>query len=140
MCRSESRIANVNCGGCHVKFEPLAFGLERFDGVGAFHERDEHGNRLRDDGEILFPGAAKPISYQSSAQLMDLLASSERVRESFTWKLAQFAIGRPLGATDAPIISRIHQSAQQGGGTYASLMTAIVLSDLVQTTRTEKTE
>ena len=32
---------------------------------------------------------------------MDLLAGSDRVRETITWKLTQFALGRPLGAADA---------------------------------------
>jgi hypothetical protein len=134
---AESRIANANCGGCHAKFEPLAFGLEKFDGLGAYHEQDEHGNKLRDDGQVLFPGRDKPIAYQSSLELMDLLAESGRVRESITWKLTQFALGRPLGAADAPIIDEIHKSAQQSGATYGNLITAVVLSDLVQKTRTE---
>ena len=29
---AEQRIADVKCGVCHVRFEPLAFGLEKFDG------------------------------------------------------------------------------------------------------------
>jgi hypothetical protein len=134
---AEKRIANVSCGACHSKFEPLAFGLEKFDGLGAFHDQDEHGNKLRDDGEILFPGAAKPVKYKSSAELMNLLAGSERVRETITWKVTQFALGRPLVGADARTIDKIHKSAQKGGGTYSSLITAIVMSDLVQKTRTE---
>jgi len=134
---AEQRIANRTCGGCHAKFEPLAFGLEKFDGLGAFHEADEHGNPLRDDGEILFPGTAQPVPYKSSAELMNLLAASERVRECLTWKLAQFAVGRPLVAADRPVLDKIHAQAQKEGGTYPSLITAIVLSDLVQLTRTE---
>jgi len=133
---AETRIADANCGVCHSRFEPLAFGLERFDGIGAFHERDRHGNALRDDGEILFPGQAHPVRYQSSSELMSLLASSERVQESLTWKVTQFALGRPLVATDAPTMTAIHKAAQRDGGTYQSLMTAIVLSDLVQKVRT----
>jgi hypothetical protein len=134
---AEARIANKNCGGCHSKFEPLAFGLEKFDGLGAFHDKDKHGNALRDDGEILFPGAANAVKYQSSVELMNLLAASDRVRRTMTWKLTQFALGRPLGSADAPIVDKIHEAAQKGGGTYRSLMTAIVMSDLVQLTRTE---
>ena len=132
---AEARIANRKCGVCHARFEPLAFGLEKFDGVGAFHQRDRHGNQLREDGEILFPGRAKPAPYKTSAELMDLLAESDRVRESFTWKVTQFALGRPLVAADAPVVAAIHQAAQQNGGAYSSLITAIVLSDLVQNTR-----
>lgn len=135
---AEGRIADNNCGVCHARFEPLAFGLERFDGVGAYHEQDTHGNQLRDDGEVLFPGEAKPVAYKSSAELMNLLASSPRVSESLTWKVTQFALGRPLIAADAPSVAAIHKAAQQNGGTYSSLITAIVMSDLVQNTRTEK--
>ncbi|QDT41865.1 Planctomycete cytochrome C [Gimesia alba] len=134
---AEQRLANESCSGCHIRFEPLAFGLEKFDGLGAFHEKDEHGNQLREDGEILFPGAAKPVAYQTSAALMNLLAESPRVQKSITWKVTQFALGRPLVAADARILDQIHQATQKNGGTYASLMTAIVLSDLVLKTKTE---
>jgi len=128
---AETRIADRQCGGCHGKFEPLAFGLEKFDGIGSYHEVDRHGNRLREDGEVLFPGEAEPVSYDSIAELMDLLAASERVRETLTWKLTQFALGRPTTAADAPVIDRIHQEGWKRGGTYSDLMQAIVLSDLV---------
>ena len=134
---ARKRIADKTCGGCHIKFEPLAFGLGKFDGIGAFHEKDEHGNTLRDDGEILFPGTAKTVPYDSSAELMNLLAGSDRVQQCLTWKVAQFALGRPLGPADSRTLDKVHQAAQKGGGTYASLMRAIIKSDLVQKTQTE---
>jgi hypothetical protein len=134
---AEARIADEKCGVCHGRFEPLAFGLEKFDGVGAFHERDRHGNPLRDDGEVLFPGDAQPVKYASSKELMDLLAGSPRVRQSLTWKVAQFAVGRPLGAADAATLADVDKAAQEEGGTYPALIRAIVLSDLVRMTGTE---
>ena len=137
---AEQRIANKKCGGCHGKFEPLAFGLERFDGLGSFTNKDRHGNTLRNDGTILIPGKAKHIAYNNSADLMNLIAGSDRVRSSITWKLAQFAMGRPLGARDVRVVEKIHRAAQKDGGTYANLITSIVLSDLVQTKRTEDIE
>jgi hypothetical protein len=137
---AEARLANKSCSGCHAKFEPLAFGQGKFDGLGTYHEADEHGNPLRDDGRILIPGQEEPVAYKSAAELMDLLAASDRVRESITWKVTQFALGRPLGAEDAPVLAEIHRASAQGGGTYANLMQAIVLSDLVLTTRTEPPE
>jgi hypothetical protein len=137
---AQIRIADDNCGVCHVRFEPLAFALEKFDGVGAYHERDQHGNELRDDGDILFPGQAEAVAYESSAQLMDLLAGNPRVRESLTWKVTQFVLGRPLVADDAAIVTDIHQQAQRNGGTWKALITAIVSSDLVVKTRTEQSD
>ncbi|HAV62748.1 MAG TPA: hypothetical protein DCY13_10315, partial [Verrucomicrobiales bacterium] len=135
---SMGRINNKSCGGCHAKFEPLAFALEKYDGLGAFHEKDEHGNELREDGSILFPGAAEARTYTTTAELMDQLAGSNRVKQTLTWKLAQFALGRPLTAHDAPVLESIHQMAKDAGGTYESVVTAIVMSDLVQMTRTEE--
>jgi hypothetical protein len=68
---------------------------------------------------------------------MDLLAGSERVHESLTWKVTQFSLGRPLGAADAPGVAAIHGAARRNGGTWPALLTAIVTSDLVRMTRTE---
>ncbi|MFG0333046.1 MAG: DUF1592 domain-containing protein, partial [Maioricimonas sp. JB049] len=134
---AEGRIADAQCGVCHVKIEPFAFGLEKFDGIGRWREKDEHGNRLRDDGEIVIPGGDERIAYRTSAELMDVLAASDRVRECMTWKLTQFALGRPPGVAEAAIVREVHEAAWQNGGTYPDLIRAIVLSDLIQKTRTE---
>ena len=53
------------------------------------------------------------------------------------YKRQQFALGRPLGAADAKIVDQIHRTAQENGGTYRSLLTAIVMSDLVQLIQTD---
>ncbi|MFG0265704.1 MAG: DUF1592 domain-containing protein [Rhodopirellula sp. JB055] len=135
---AEDRIRNESCGGCHIKFEPLAFGLEQFDGLGAFHRQDEFGNTLRSDGQLVIPGEAKPQKYKTPAELMKLLSSSDRVRETLTWKVTQFALGRPLGARDATEVQRIHEAATDAGGRYADLVTAVVMSDLVQKARGQK--
>jgi hypothetical protein len=111
--------------------------LEKFDGLGAFHKTDEHGNPLREDGVVLIPGAAKPVKYRSTSELMDLLANSDRVRESLTWKLTQFALGRPLGARDAATLATIHTNSQKSGGRYEDILTEVIMSDLVQRTTTE---
>jgi hypothetical protein len=129
---AEQRISKKSCGGCHAKFEPLAFGLEKFDGIGAYHVKDHFGNTLREDGNILLPGAEKAIDYSSISELMDYLAGSSRVAETITWKMTQFALGRPLAAGDRPEIEKIHQSATKSGGTYADTIRAIVMSDLVR--------
>lgn len=134
---SETRMSKSECGGCHAKFEPLAFGLEKFDALGAWNEKDEHGNVQREDGEILFPGAAEPVAYGSVDELLDLLADSDRVARAITRKVTQFAVGRPLGNADAAVLDSIHQRASADGGTWQALIKAIALSDLTRLTPTE---
>ena len=131
------RIDNVLCGGCHKKLEPLAFGMEKFDGLGSFHQEDEHGNALREDGRIRIPGQSKVMEYETSLQLIDFLAGNERVQETLTWKVVQFAMGRPLTARDANEVMHIHDQAREHGGTWKALIKAIVLSDLVRNIKTE---
>ena len=133
---AEGRIADVKCGACHSRFEPLAFGLEKFNGIGVWREADEHGNRLREDGEILIPGAPSLVTYQTSAELMDLLAESARVRESLTWKMAQFSLGRPLGAADAGVMAGVNAECQKNGGSYKAAIIALTTSDLVTKAQT----
>ena len=127
-----NRIQNTQCGGCHRRFEPLAFGLEPFDGLGRFQHEDEHGNSLQEDGEILFPGDAQATPFQTTSELMDLLAKSPRVKKSLTWKLTQFAVGRPLTASDVSHVDSIHSAAEKAGGRYTDVLTEILRSDLVQ--------
>ena len=136
---AEQRIADQQCGGCHGKIEPLAFGLERFDGTGAYRKIDEHGNPLREDGQVIFPGSDRILPYAAATELMRFLAEGDRPAETITWKLTQFALGRPLIFADAPAVDKIHRAAQKEGGTYQALIAEIIKSDLVRTIPTEKT-
>lgn len=137
---ADGRLKNNACNGCHAKFEPLAFGLERFDGIGAWNKEDSFGNALREDGNVLIPGEGKSQTYKTSAELMAILAGSERVKQTFAWKLTQYALGRSLSQRDAPTVEAIYNQSMENGGTYRSLITAIVTSDLVQLIRTESEE
>lgn len=64
---------------------------------------------------------------------MDILAKNDRVGESLTWKLVQFALGRSLTAADAPLVTKIHRAAvAKDGGSYQSVVTELALSDLIR--------
>ena len=129
---SMERLANDACKSCHTKFEPLAFGLEPFDGMGSYRLKDRYGNALRQDGTLRVPGQSASFAYGTADELMLHLAASERVKETLTWKFAQFALGRPLGASDVRTLAKAHLQAQKNAGTYQALATAIILSDLVR--------
>ncbi len=134
---SMERVKSPACGGCHSRFEPLAFGMEKFDGLGAYQEVDHHGNALNENGEVLFPDASAPVEYNVASEMMDLLANSERVEQTLIRKMTQFALGRPLVAEDDEAIQWIHQQAKRDGLTYTAVLAAIVKSDLIRMTRTE---
>jgi len=134
---AEGRLNTGACSGCHTVFEPLAFGLEKFDGLGGYRESDEFENALREDGFVLVPGEAEQRPYATIAELMDVLAASDRVEETLAWKLAQFSVGRPLGPHDIATMTTVIAESKRGGSTYQSLIRAIVMSDLIRKTFTE---
>ena len=55
------------------------------------------------------------MPYGSSAALMDLLAGSARVREALTWKIVQFALGRPLTFADRAAVDEITAAVRRDG-------------------------
>lgn len=121
------RLADNSCAGCHSKFEPLSFALERYDGIAQYSLKDHHQNKLREDGEILIPGAPKLELYQTAPELMALLAKSPRVSENIAFKLAQFALGRPLATTDKPHL----QALTKENLTYQDLIISLATSPLI---------
>ncbi len=132
------RIENKSCGGCHGKFEPLAFAMEPFDGLGRFQRQDRHGNRLREDGLVHVPGDTAQQPYETTLELMDFIAHHPRAQATLTWKVVQFAIGRPLMVEDAEAVEAIHQASMAQGGSWASLMKALVTHPWFTTIQTEK--
>lgn len=134
---SEARLADTSCTACHSKFEPLAFAFEKFDGLGSWQEKDAHGNPLREDGQFTLPGQKDPIPYQTTAEFVTELASSDRAARNFTRKLAQFALGRPLLPSDTPHLDAIHAASVKNGHTYQSLLTALATSPLLLQTHPE---
>ena len=128
---AEKRMKAESCGGCHAKFEPLAFALERYDGTGRYSVIDGFKNDLRQDGEVFIPGAKKTVKYDTAPQLFDLLAASPRVKENLTWKLAQFALGRPIASVDRPHLHSVHLESTKRGHTYQNVITALATSPLI---------
>jgi len=127
---AERRILDQSCGGCHAKFEPLAFGLEQYDGLARYTTRDHFKNELRQDGKILIPGTATPVEYKTSRELMDLLAKSPRVRQNIIWKLTQFSLGRPIATTDRLHLDKLFEKVRDRQ-TYQNVIIHLATSPLI---------
>ena len=124
---SDDRRSRKTCNDCHGRFDPLAYGFERFDGIGRYREVDEHGNQLRMDGWVTETAAGKERHYDDVEQYMQILGESEAVQMCVTKKHLELFLGRPtIWLIDGPVIEEIHEQYVDGGQTYAALVTAIV--------------
>jgi hypothetical protein len=86
----EKRTAGEPCHSCHVNINPIGFGLETFDGIGAARTQDR-GKPIDASGEL--PGGMK---FKDTAELLSLLRSDDRFPTCMTTKLLTYALGRGM--------------------------------------------
>ena len=115
--------ANPVCASCHAKMDPIGFGLENFDAVGAWR-RSEHGVPIDASGAL--PSGA---AFEGPAELRAaLLARPESFVRALTARLATYALGRGVEHFDAPAIRAVVAEAARGGYTFSSLVLGIARS------------
>jgi hypothetical protein len=103
------------CASCHRKIDPIGFGLENFDSAGQWRTEDSYtaldANGKPDSKSTkrwpIHPAAAffKGPSFTDFFALRDIIASkSNAFARSFSEALIEFALGRPIGFRDEPLI------------------------------------
>ena len=115
--------ANPVCASCHAKMDPIGFGLENFDAVGAW--RQSEGGMPIDASGALPSG----VEFAGPAELRAaLLARPATFVRTLTTRLATYALGRGLAHHDAPAVRAIMAAAADRGYTFSSLVLGIVES------------
>jgi Protein of unknown function (DUF1592)/Protein of unknown function (DUF1588)/Protein of unknown function (DUF1585)/Protein of unknown function (DUF1587)/Protein of unknown function (DUF1595) len=88
----EKRTAGEPCHSCHLNINPIGFGLETFDGIGASRTTDK-GKNIDSSGELI--GGLK---FANTAELLALLRKDDRFPACTTNKLLSYALGRGMVA------------------------------------------
>jgi hypothetical protein len=121
--RMEQHRADPACAACHQLMDPLGFGLENYDAVGAWRTKD--GDTAVDAGGEL-PGGK---SFRGPKQLRQvLLERRDEFRRCLAEKLLTYAIGRGLEWYDACAVERIAERSAAGGDRFSVMVAEIVKS------------
>ena len=137
--RVQAHQEEPQCASCHRKIDPVGFGLENFDAVGQWRTED-HYQALNAQGKPI-PKAFKTWSIDPSGafhkgpafrdffELRDILAGrSESFARGFSSALAQYALGRPCGFTDEPLLNSMMQEARNKDFAVREFIHALVAS------------
>lgn len=123
--RMDQHRSNEACAICHRKMDALGFGLENFDAIGAWRDKD---------GEFAIdPSGALPgnVRFNGPVELMAILA--ERKAEEFcrclTNKMLTYALGRGLDLSDRCAVNKIVNQLADKDYRFSSLVAGIVLSE-----------
>jgi mono/diheme cytochrome c family protein len=128
--RMEQHRANPNCAVCHQRMDPIGFGFENFDAVGAWRTKD--GKSPIDPAGVLPDGK----SFKGPKELKSILkGKEEEFRRCLTEKLLTYALGRGLEFYDKASVEEISKKLAQKDNRFCVLMVEIVKSDPFQKRR-----
>jgi len=121
----EQHRANPSCAVCHRTMDAIGFGLENFDAVGVWREKDGQG-LIDASGKL--PGNQV---FEGASALMEIL--SEEKKEAFTRCLAEklltYALGRGLGSFDRCAVNDTVESLEKNEYRFSAMIAAIVTSE-----------
>ena len=129
--RTEQHRADPVCASCHARMDPIGFGMENFDAVGAWREKE---------GELPIDAAgrlASGESFRSPEELKKILATMQREQfiRCLSGKLLTYALGRGLEPYDRCALDEITKAAQRGQLRFSSLVLGVVNSTPFQNRR-----
>jgi hypothetical protein len=135
---------DAQCASCHRKIDPIGFGLENFDAVGQWRTHDTY--QVMDETGKPVKGASTTWQIDSSATLhkgpsfQDYFQLRDRIGEKagafskgFSEALIEYALGRPIGFRDAPLVAAMVERAGQKRLALREFIHALVESKEFQT-------
>ncbi len=129
----EQHRENPACASCHARMDPLGFGLENFDAVGGWRDK-ENGNPVDPSGRLV-----TGENFSGPIELNKILVTSKR-REfvhSLSEKMLTYALGRGLEFYDKCALDEIAKGVDRNGEKFSVLILEIVKSVPFQLRRGE---
>jgi mono/diheme cytochrome c family protein len=119
----EAHRANPSCASCHDRMDPLGFGLENYDAIGAWRAEDnkqpvDSSGVLPDGQTFAGPGELKQV----------LLARKTDFTRCLTEKMLTYALGRGVEDFDTPVIDDIVAGVERSDYRFSALIYEIVRS------------
>jgi hypothetical protein len=121
--RLELHRADPACTNCHKRMDVLGLGLENFDPVGRWREKDA-GKRIEAGGTL-----PTGESFAGVAELKKVLAASrDEFARAAAEKMFVFALGRPLEGGDRREVRRAVEELRRGEYRFSALVEAVATS------------
>ena len=117
---------NPACATCHNLMDPIGFGLENFDGLGRWRDKDANGKAIDATGAL--PSGEKfngPVELRQA-----LLIKKADFLAHLTGKVLGYALGRSLQDGDSCTVQRLSERIEKDNYRARTLFREVVLSTL----------
>ena len=113
--------SNAECASCHAKTDPLGFGLENYDAIGRW--RDKEGDLAIDATGTLPSGE----SFNGPLEMKKILLDRKQAfARALTESMLIYALGRGLQRDDECVVKEALAALEKEGWRMSSLVTTIV--------------
>ncbi len=130
--RMEQHRVDPTCASCHARMDPIGFGLEQFDGIGAW--RDKDGGAAIDPKGQLVSGE----DFKGPGELREILLTKKRAGflRCVSEKMLTYALGRGMEFYDRTAIEKV-SAALEKDPKFSTLVLEVVKSVPFQMRRGE---
>jgi hypothetical protein len=122
--RTELHRTNAVCANCHAILDPIGFGLENFDTIGRWRDRDDTGGAIDAAGEL--PSGEV---FASPGDLKQILAGrTDDIARNLVRKLLAYALCRNLEGYDEVVVDRLMRNIAADGYRIQTLISEVITS------------
>lgn len=122
--RTELHRANPACMNCHKTIDPIGFGLENFDAIGRWRDKDENGGAIEAAGEL--PGGKH---FSSPKELKAIIAGRvDDFSRNLVERLLAYALCRRLAGHDETVVDDLMRDLAADGYRMRTLISGVVTS------------
>jgi hypothetical protein len=122
--RTELHRSDAVCASCHKVLDPIGFGLENFDAIGRWRDKDDSGGAIDATGEL--PGDHR---FTTPKELKKIIAGrTDDFCKTLAGKLLSYALCRQLEGYDEIVTDQIAEQVAKDGYRMQTLVTAVVTS------------
>ena len=125
----EAHRADPNCVGCHVVMDPLGFGLEHYDPLGAWRDLE---NGLPIDPSGTLPNGS---AFADGLEMQTLISAEPDFSKCVARKAFIYALGRGTALADIPYIEAIVAGFESSEYRFSDLVLHLVTSDVFRQRR-----
>jgi hypothetical protein len=124
--RTKLHQTEPTCANCHRVLDPIGFGLENFDAIGRWREKNADGVAIDSAGEL--PDGKR---FTTPAELKGLLAKREAdLARNLTERLMAYALGRQLEGYDEIVVDQLMVNITKEKYRVRTIITEIITSYL----------
>ncbi len=115
---------NATCASCHARMDPIGFGFENFNAIGAWRAKD--GDTAIDASGKLAGGD----TFAGASELSELLARkrADDFRRCLAEKMLTYALSRGVEYYDRPAVEKISATLRAGDDKFSALILAVAQS------------